>query len=236
MKRLWYAVAVIGVCGWQGWAADRPEAQETPFEESLQSLKAERDNGEKLRRAGEMVRARRLSSMQVKAIAAGLSDDNARLEFATAAYPRTVDRENFYEVYDAFTTFSRVMRLHDRIQQFERATGPQVEIPPTVTNQELTDIIRSLRRESFDQTRSRLAQQIIRDSRKLFLASQVKKIVDCFDFEPSKLEVAKQAYDRTLDREKYFLVTEAFSFDSSKQELSRYIQSRNERPGPVRGP
>ena len=105
-----------------------------------------------------------------------------------------------------------------------------------MTNQELTDIIRSLRRESFDQTRSRLAQQIIRDSRKLFLASQVKKIVDCFDFEPSKLEVAKQAYDRTLDREKYFLVTEAFSFDSSKQELSRYIQSRNERPGPVRGP
>ncbi len=231
MRKLWWAVALIGLWILPGWAADQPLAEQVPLEDEMRSLKAERDSGEKLRRAQDIIHAHRLSSMQVKAIAAGLVDDNARLEFATAAYPRTVDPENFYEVYDAFTTFSKVMRLHDRVQQFERVrTPPPVERPPTLTDQECKEIIRALKRESFDQTRMQLARQIIGNSRKLFLSSQVKQVLDCFDFEPSKLEIAKYAFDHTYDRERYFLVNEAFSFDNSKTELSRYIQSRNEPP------
>ena len=55
-------------------------------------------------------------------------------------------------------------------------------------------------------------------------------MLDCFDFEPSKLEIAKFAYEHTFDREKYFVVNEAFSFDNSKTELSRYIQSKSGPP------
>ncbi len=230
MKRFLCAVAILGLWVSPGRTADRPEAEEVPFEQKLRELSAETDGSGKLSRARDMIRAHRFSSLQVKAIAARLSDDNARLEFATAAYPRTVDPENFYEVYDAFTTFSKVMRLHDRIHQFERVrTPPPIEVRQTVTDQEFREMLRAVKRESFDNTRKQLAQQIIGNSRKLFLSAQVKQIVDAFDFEPTKLEMAKYAYEYTFDKEKYFLVNEAFSFDQSKQELARYIQSSNDK-------
>jgi len=233
MKKTACTLAIACVCIAAGRAGPPPLAEE-PFQENLRTLRSEGSDAEKLRRAKDFVGRHPLSSLQVKAMAQRLPDDGARLEFATAAYPRTVDPENFYEVYDAFTTFSKVMRLHDRIRQFDR--DPPVEVverPQTITTDELKDIVKALRKESFDQTRSQLSRQIMSSSRKLFLAAQVKQILDCFDFEPTKLELAKYAYDYTVDREKYFLVNDAFSFDSSKQALSRYIESKDKERTPV---
>lgn len=227
MRRLLCLIAVVGLWTSLGRTADGPVLEAVPLEDQMRSLKAEVDNTQKVRRARDIIHRQRLSSLQVKAIAGMLADDAARLEFATAAYPRIIDPENFYEVYDAFTTFSKVMRLHDRVQQFQRASSPPPAVPATITDQELKEIIRALKGESFDPTRKQLAQQIISNSRKLFLAAHVRQMLQCFDFEPNKLEVAKLAYEHTLDREKYFLVNEAFSFDSSRSELSRYIQSKN---------
>ena len=224
------------------WAATVPAAEEPPlpekqFQETLRSLKAERSAAGKLRHAKTVFPGHWLSSRQVKAIAARLADDDARLEFALAAYPRTVDPENFYDVYDAFTTFSKVMRLHDRIQSARhRGPPPAVAAPQPMTDQDLKQILQALRRESLESNRSRLARQILGSSQANFLARQIKDILGCFDFESTKLEVAKFAYDYTLDREKYFLVNEAFTFSSSKDELSRYLESRTPSPPPaIRG-
>jgi hypothetical protein len=57
-------------------------------------------------------------------------------------------------------------------------------------------------------------------------------MLDCFDFENNKLELAKFAYDFVADREMYFAVNESFDFDASKQNLARYIESRNQNPKP----
>ena len=48
--------------------------------------------------------------------------------------------------------------------------------------------------------------------------------------EPTKLEIAKFAFDYTLDREKYFLVNDAFTFANTKEDLSHYIQSHSASP------
>jgi hypothetical protein len=101
-----------------------------------------------------------------------------------------------------------------------------VTAPQTVTDEEAKDYVAALKKESFDQTRSQLARQIIGSSRKPFLSSQVKAMVQCFDFEPPKLELAKYAYDFTLDRDKYYVVNDAFAFINTKQELSRYIEAK----------
>ncbi|HYG35611.1 MAG TPA: DUF4476 domain-containing protein, partial [Clostridia bacterium] len=199
------------------------------FQESIQGMTAERQPGEKLRRAKDISSRHWLSSLQVKEIALRLPDDTARLEFATAAYYRTVDPENFYEVYDAFTSFSKVMRLHDRIRPTNHHPAPPVVVvPPTVTPGEMKDILKALRKEAFEQTRIQIARQIISGHQRNFLASQVKQMLDCFDYEHSKLEMAKFAYDYTFDKEKYFLVNEAFDFDASKDQLARYIESRKQ--------
>jgi hypothetical protein len=228
MKNKWLLLS-----GMVLWVAMRPAAADPPlnenrFQERLKGVAAESDPNEKLRRAKDLAGFHWLSSLQVKAIASRLPDDAARLEFATAAYPRTVDPENFYEVYDAFSSFSKVMRLHDRVRNFPSAPPPPiVAAPATVTEEELQEILRALRKASFDNSRQQTARQILAGSSKRFLSSQIKRVVDCFDFEPSRLEIAQFAYDFTLDREKYFLVNDAFTFDQTKVSLSRYLEAKN---------
>ena len=70
--------------------------------------------------------------------------------------------------------------------------------------------------------------------RKKFLAAQIKALLKCFDFEASRLELAKFAYDHTVDREQRFQVNDAFDFASSRESLSQYIQARNQSSPPHR--
>jgi hypothetical protein len=215
--------------------AEIPSLNQAEFEEKMRSVTGEREDAKRLNKAQELARRHYLSSLQVKVIALRFDDDDARYDFALAAYPRTIDPENFYEVYDAFTKFSKVMRLHDRIRQLAHPVpgpfpgGPVVVHP--LTERELKEMLRALRGEPFDSNRIQLAKQILSTSQGNFLSAQVRQMVECFDFEPSKLQVAKFAFDYTLDPEKYFLVQEAFSFSSTKLELSRYIQEHG-RPAP----
>lgn len=81
----------------------------------------------------------------------------------------------------------------------------------------------SISSKSFEDSKLTLAKQIF-DSNCL-LASQVKDIMGLFSFEESKLDFAKYAYGRTFDLGNYYKVNDAFTFESSIDELNTYIQS-----------
>lgn len=83
--------------------------------------------------------------------------------------------------------------------------------------------ISTLKNESFDNTRLLLAKQNI--SQNHFTTMQVKEVMQLFAFENTKLDLAKYCYKYTVDRKNYFLLNDAFSFSSSREDLARYIQS-----------
>lgn len=80
----------------------------------------------------------------------------------------------------------------------------------------------SIRSKSFDSTRLQVAKQAI-DSRRL-TSLQVRELMDLMWFESTKLDLAKFAYHRVVDKERFFLVNDAFSFSSSIDELDRFIR------------
>jgi hypothetical protein len=57
-----------------------------------------------------------------------------------------------------------------------------------------------------------------------FTTMQVRELMLLFSFESNKLEVAKYAYRKTVDKHKYYLVNDVFSFNSSKDELARFLR------------
>lgn len=87
----------------------------TAFQTAFNQIAVQQISQNKLSRAVEFVNANCLMAAQVKNIAQLFTEENYRLEFCKAAYTRTYDRVNFYEVYDAFATYSNVLRLHDYI-------------------------------------------------------------------------------------------------------------------------
>lgn len=61
-------------------------------------------------------------------------------------------------------------------------------------------------------------------SRSYFSTTQVRQILQLFNAESDKLELAKLAYRNTVDQRSYFQLYDVFSFQSSKDELDRYIR------------
>jgi hypothetical protein len=47
-----------------------------------------------------------------------------------------------------------------------------------------------------------------------------------FNFEKNKLEVAKFGFDYCTDKNNYYLLNDAFSFASSVDELSSYLEGK----------
>ncbi len=81
----------------------------------------------------------------------------------------------------------------------------------------------SIKSKSFEDAKLTLAKQI--SSSNCLLSVQVRDIMKTFGFENSRLEFAKYAYKYTYDKNNYFKVNDAFSFESSIDELNEYIQS-----------
>lgn len=80
----------------------------------------------------------------------------------------------------------------------------------------------ALSAESFDNTRLTLAEQIA--STNPLCAAQVTTICKMFSFESNRLAFAKYAYPYCVDKNKYYLVNAAFSYDSSKRDLDKFIK------------
>lgn len=78
-------------------------------------------------------------------------------------------------------------------------------------------------KESFDSSKLTLAEQVV--SSNLMTASQILGICKLFSFESNKLAFAKYAYEYCVDRNKYFLLNDAFTYESSKRELNEFIQN-----------
>ena len=91
-----------------------------------------------------------------------------------------------------------------------------------MTNNDFAQAKESLRREWFENTRLETAKQII--DRSYFTSQQVKEMILLFTFENNRLDIAKYAYGKTVDKGNYFIVNDAFTFNNNKEALKEYIR------------
>lgn len=80
----------------------------------------------------------------------------------------------------------------------------------------------SISSKSFEDSKLTIAKQIIQTN--CLLSTQVKEIMLLFSFEDTRLQFAKYAYAYTLDLRNYYKLNDAFTFESSIDELNNYIQ------------
>jgi hypothetical protein len=93
-----------------------------------------------------------------------------------------------------------------------------------------------MKKENFDDLRSEINNRNFEQSNitilksaleKNFVSSeQLKELLGYFTFENNKLEIAKYSYKRVCDQKNFFKVYEAFTFDSSIEELKNYISGK----------
>ena len=94
-----------------------------------------------------------------------------------------------------------------------------------MNTREFETVKTSLRKEWFENNRITSAKFIIEKNN--FTTAQVKEMMMLFTFENNRLEIAKLAYNKTIDKNNYYQLNDALTFSNSKEELARFIrQSR----------
>lgn len=106
-------------------------------------------------------------------------------------------------------------------------TQPVCNMPPVVPVIHCMDdyafggLMNTLRNMSFESSRMTVAKNAIMSNN--FTSRQVADMMGLMTFDSSRLELAKFAYNKTIDRENYWVVYDLFAFESSIVELNNYI-------------
>ena len=84
--------------------------------------------------------------------------------------------------------------------------------------------VQNVSSKGFDETKLATAKQIIKAN--CFTSEQVKTMLSAFGFEETKLDFAKFAYDYCFDTNNYYIINDAFGFDSTIEELNEFLQTK----------
>ena len=97
-----------------------------------------------------------------------------------------------------------------------------------LTHGRYIEIINQMRSISFETSKNTFANTVIQDVR--LNTDQMMGILNEFSFESTKLKFAKENYTRISDPRNYFRVANIFTFQSSKDDLMRFINGGQIRP------
>jgi hypothetical protein len=81
----------------------------------------------------------------------------------------------------------------------------------------------SISSKSFEDSKVTIAKQVI-DANCLSV-SQIKNMMELMTFEENKLTIAKYAYTKSTDPNNYYLLNDAFTFESTIDDLNAYINA-----------
>jgi len=134
-----------------------------------------------------------------------------------------IDMFNNYTVTNQFPIYNH----HD--DDWDGGWNDDSPMPPTppvyylgMEPSTFMELKNMLNNTSFDDSKLTIAKQALINNN--ISAEQVLNLMGAMTFESTKLDFAKFAYNYTVDKEKYFMVNNGFTFSSSIDELNRFIQ------------
>ena len=167
------------------------------------------------------------TTAQAKQLIQLVSDENNRLELAKGSYDNIVDQANFNQLYDIFSNSSRnALEVYVRDHQTDPVnTTPPVYTRTPMSNSSYTSLYNEVRNTyGFGAKMSRLTE-IFANENYYFSVAQAKQLVQLVSSESNRLELAKSAYGNITDPENFNLMHDVLTSQSSKNELSAYVNT-----------
>lgn len=86
---------------------------------------------------------------------------------------------------------------------------------------------RAVKEAAFDSERNKLIETALLTS--WFTSTQCRRIVDIYTFDNEKIRLMQQMYPRIVDKEGFFIVIEALTFQLDKNKISDFIKKYHSR-------
>lgn len=221
---------------------------EIEFRQRLIQLQSQPGGDEaKLRTFRQFIYGKSLTSQQVKQFATTMVSDFVRFQLALDAYNITSDKQNFYDVYDAFATMSAAFRLHDAVNA---PTPPPVVVQPNNPlppqkpnvnypnsnnyngvkgcNQPLSDgdfnyYSNTIFTRPNDGEKMEAARELMKNNCITF--SHLMQIVFSFNLDGNRLEFMRRNLPRVYDLENYNYATAVFTNDYQKNDWLNFART-----------
>ncbi|HZG99963.1 MAG TPA: DUF4476 domain-containing protein [Flavisolibacter sp.] len=210
---------------WEGEDEDtyREEAamSASSFETLRNTLRQERFTSSRMMMLKQALQDNYFTAEQVKLMAQLFSFEDDKLQVAKLAYNRTVDKTNYHLLYSILSYSSSKEDLARYIMENGGNSGDGYSIKPIVRDEDFNRIKTRLQSSFTDNSRLTIARQAIDNY--YFTAEQVRELIQIFSFEASRLDIAKYAYGKTVNKNNYGIVQDLLNSRASKDELSRYI-------------
>ena len=142
-------------------------------------------------------------------------------------YPRLPHRPRYQEEEPYQNEYPRD---NDQYEQDNRYEAPRYENQPERQCQDIMEkhqvdrLLQNMAVKASESSKESMARQAL--SQNTILAEDVKAIMEQFEYESTRLNFAKFAYQSTCDRRNFYIVNEAFTYDSSIRELEQYLNRR----------
>ncbi|MEO0311484.1 MAG: hypothetical protein RIQ89_1141 [Bacteroidota bacterium] len=91
-------------------------------------------------------------------------------------------------------------------------------------DQDFQSMLQAIANRSFESTKIQMAHSVI--AQNSFSTYQALELLSVFNFESSRLEIAKAIYARLVDPQNAYKLYDAFTFESSISEFEQYIYNR----------
>jgi len=103
-------------------------------------------------------------------------------------------------------------------------TPPVPPAPMCMSHMEFIQLKSSIENKSFESSKLQIAKQALGYNN--FSSVQIADLMRSFDFETTKLDFAKCAYPKVIDKQNFYLVNNAFTFESSIQDLNQFVAGK----------
>lgn len=99
---------------------------------------------------------------------------------------------------------------------------PTTPVIVAMNTNDFNDKLNTVKNESFDDSKMEKAKFVFDDEH--LNSVQVASVCKVFSFDNRKVDFAKWAYKRTVDKKNYYKVVDVLTFDADKKELQNWIK------------
>ncbi len=187
-------------------------------------IASQSSDSKKLEKAKQITGRSNMSVAQVKAIVELFLFEDSRLDYAQFAWSKTVDKQKYDQIKEALEKNSHKV-LDEYIKKAPKdAVNEPVALISELSPDDFAELLKKIKGSALESHKLDKAKTIV--DRSKVNTEQIKKIIELFTLEETRLTYAKYAYPKTLDKENYKTVREALFKTTSKYNLDRFIKSQ----------
>ena len=158
-----------------------------------------------------------------------VSSESNRLELAKSSYGNIVDQANFNQLYDVLSSTASRNELETFVRGYQTTPGSTTTSPVNARTPMATSSFNTLFNEvrntwGFGAKMSRLTE-IFENENYYFTVAQAKQLIELVSSESNRLQLAKSAYGNITDTQNFNLMYDVLTSQSSKSELSSYVNT-----------